>query len=193
MLGIVGEQLDMVDLAAVRAGDARAFEPFAHGRMILHRRDSRQHLLRKVDSAAAILVERRDRLQLRVEPVLHPDENRREHEVRVRVRTGEPVFDPQVARIRLGNPEQGIAILEAPARAARRVHHRTVKPKRVVIRREHGHAMRQQCEASGHRMPQRPLLVRREQVAPRIVVEAHVHVHPAARRMQVRLAHEARA
>ena len=45
-------------------------------------------------------------------------------------------------------------------------------------------------QATGHRMAQRLLPVRRQQVVARLVVQAHMHMHAAAGVLQVRLGHE---
>ncbi|MNE31110.1 hypothetical protein D3C80_1246580 [compost metagenome] len=58
---------------------------------------------------------------------------------------------------------------------------------------EDRHAAGQQLQAAGHGMAQRALLIGGEQVVAVLVIQADMHMHAAARCVQVRLAHEAGA
>ncbi|MNK85609.1 hypothetical protein D3C87_1054940 [compost metagenome] len=59
-----------------------------------------------------------------------------------------------------------------------------------MVRCENRHAVRQYIQATGHGMAQCLLAVHRQQVISGLVVQAHMHMHAAARVLQVRLGHE---
>ncbi|MNZ39239.1 hypothetical protein D3C78_567280 [compost metagenome] len=122
--------------------------------------------------------------------MLHATENRRQHQVRVGIGAGQAVFDAQVARVRFGDADARVAVFKAPAGAARRVDHGTIATHGIVVGREDRHALRQQFQATGHGMAQRALVIGGQQVVALLVVEADMHVHAAARRVQVGFAHE---
>ena len=161
--------------------------------MVAHGADGAEHVLREVDAALAVLIERRNRLFTRIQAMFHAGEDRRQHQIGVGVGAGQAVFDAQVFAVRFGNADACIAVLIPPTGTAGGVDHGAVAAEGVVVSGEDRHAVRQQLQATGHGVAQRALFVGGQQVVAGGVIQADVHMHAAARRLQVGLAHKAGA
>ena len=140
-----------------------------------------------------IALQRRRRLQPVLYAVQHPAQDCRDHQVRVRIRTGHPVFKPgRMGRIS-GYTHRYGAILVTPARRQRRISPALKTAVGVQVGCEQQHAVCHAGQASGHGLAQQGVTPAAAVVKGIVAVgiqQTAVHMHAVARHLPEGLGHE---
>ena len=137
--------------------------------------------------------EHRRRLELALQSMQHAGEHPGEHEVRIRIRAGQAMFDAQVVGVGGGHADRRAAVVDRPGGVQRHIGLGAKPPVGIRTGRAHRHAVAERRQRAGDHVAQRRCCradSRRRRCCADSVEQAHVDVQAAAGHVAIGLRQE---